>query len=639
MRNTFRSIVSILLVILMLVSFSAVSYAKCDIIIDSSWVILAPENPTAYESFSARKLSECLGEVFDTEIEIVNEAESNYIAIGSASGADVSEIAKNGYRIKAIDGNIHINGTAQRGLQCGVYRFLEEFFNRKVYTSKIIVMPKADSVRVSEKTDIVYEPYFESTDTDWRSPLNTEYSMANGLNNGSRRTIPFEMGGTVDYLGGFCHTMGGLCETEKYKDSHPEYLALHDGERTTEQPCLSNPDVLEICTKNVLKILEEKHDPSAPLQIVSVTQNDNFANCECENCKAFEAAHGGKPSASVVNFVNQIADVVKEKGYDNVAIDTFAYYYSQSAPEGIVPRDNVIIRLCSISCCFSHPLDTKKCNGKFYQDLQDWAKICDRLYIWDYATDYSHTCAVFPNFGVIQKNMQIFYENNVKGMYVEGNYYMDVCDTEFGELRAYMISKCMQNPYCDLEKEVKGFCEAYYGPGGKYVKKIVDIFTSHSGSFDNAMYIYYGSWACMRPFSQATATLVDTLWKLAEKKAETDEQRANIERSKLSWRWWKASAGKSEFSFFSPKRADEKEKLYNDLLESGTIYFSEGEDWAGAHAKNIDREVIRYALPDQWHNGSENDENVQKQMKLEKLSEKFPPLFGIITYFYSMIKS
>lgn len=635
MRKTLKAALSLLLATLMVFSSVAVSFAKGEIVIDASWVILAPEDATEYESFSARKLSECLGEVFGADIAVVTEAGSNYIAVGSASEADTSAVAANGYRIKAIDGNIHIGGTAQRGLQSGVYRFLEEFFKRKVYTSEITVMPKADSVKVPVNTDIIYEPFFESTDTDWKSPLDTEYSMANGLNNGSRRSIPFEMGGTVDYLGGFCHTIGGLCETEKYKDSHPEYLALHDGKRTTEQPCLTNPDVLEICTKNVLKILEREHDPSAPLQIVSVTQNDNFANCECENCKAFEDAHGGKASATVVNFVNQIADVVKEKGYDNVAIDTFAYYYSQSAPEGIVPRDNVIIRLCSILCCFSHPLDTEKCNGNFYNDLRDWAKICNRLYIWDYATNYLHTCTLFPNFNVIQKNMQIFYENNVKGVYVEGNYYMDDCDTEFGELRAYMISKCLQDPYCDLESEVRGFCDAYYGPGGKYVKKIVDIFARHSGSFDDEMCIYYGSWACMRPLSQVTATLVDTLWKLAERKAETEDQLENIKRSKLSWKWWKASAGKSEFSFFNPKRADEKEKFYNELLESGVNYVAEG----GISAKGIDREVIRYAVPDQWRIGAENNEKVQEQMKYEKLAEKFPPLFGIIAFFYTMIKA
>ncbi len=630
-----RFLAAALSVLLLLGTVSFASAAD-DLVIDKTWQILLPENPTAAESFAAGKLRNCLGEVFGAQIEVTSSAQEKVIAVGAAADCDVSGVADNGYRIVAKNGSVHINGTAQRGLQIAAYRFLEEFCGRKVYTSTITVLPKSETITVPARTDIVYEPFFESTDTDWKSPSDTEYSMANGLTNGSRRTIPQQMGGSVDYLGGFCHTIGGLCETEKYKDTHPEYLALHDGKRTTDQPCLTNPDVLAICTKNVLKILEEKHDPNAPLQIVSVTQNDNFSNCQCESCKAFEDAHGGKPSATVVNFVNQIADVIKEKGYDNVAIDTFAYYYSQSAPEGIVPRDNVIIRLCSILCCFSHPLDTKKCNGKFYKDLTDWAKICDRLYIWDYATNYVHTCTVFPNFGVIQKNMQIFYENNVKGMYVEGNYYMNRCDTEFGELRAYMISKCMQDPYCDLDKEVAGFCDAYYGPGGKYVKKIVDTFTRHSGSFDGEMAIYYGSWACMRPFTAIEARIVDGLWKKAENAAETDEQLANLKRTELSWRWWKASAGKCEFSFFSRKRAAEKEKLYEDLLASGVIDFAE---FSAEDVRAIDKEVIRYATPDQWHVGSENKEDCQTQMKIEKLAERFPPLFGIVAFFYTMTHS
>ena len=627
-----KAIAFLLSVLLM---FGAVPFAAAaqSVTIDKTWKILMPENPTAYETFAANKLKDCLSEALGAPIETVTSANDRFIALGSAAACDVSGVADNGYRIRVIDGNIHINGTAQRGLQIAVYRFLEEFCGRKVYTAKITVLPKQSSISVPADTDLVYEPFFESTDTDWRSPCSTEYSMANGLTNGSRRRIPAEMGGSVDYLGGFCHTIGGLCETDKYKESHPEYLALHDGKRTTEQPCLTNPDVLAICTKNVLKILEEKHDPNAPLQIVSVTQNDNFANCQCETCQAFEAAHGGKPSATVVNFVNQIADVVKEKGYDNVAIDTFAYYYSQSAPQGIVPRDNVIIRLCSILCCFSHPLDTEKCNGDFYKDLTDWAKICNRLYIWDYATNYVHTCTVFPNFDVIQKNMQIFYENNVKGVYVEGNYYMDRCDTEFGELRAYMIAKCLQNPYCDLDSEVAGFCDAYYGPGGRYVKRIVDTFTRHSGSFDNHMHIYYGSWACMRPFTGLEARLVDSLWKKAELAAETDEQLEHLRRSELSWRWWKAGAGKCEFSFFNPQRADEKEKLYQDLLAAGVIDFRE---FSNEDLTAIDPNVIRWATPDYWSIGNENDETCQKQMKMEQLAAKFPPLFGLIAYFYTM---
>ncbi|MBR6314572.1 MAG: DUF4838 domain-containing protein [Clostridia bacterium] len=621
--------ICVILVFCLLLSAAPLAFAGNNISVDASWVILTPEAPTSYETFAAEKLRSTLSEVFGTEVRTVTAADSKYIAVGAASQTDVSAVADNGYRIQAIDGNLHINGTAQRGLQIAAYRFLEEFCHRKVYTETITVLPRAASVSVPANTDIVYEPFFEYTETDWRSPRNLEYSMANGLTAGSYRSIPAEMGGSVDYIGGFCHTMGGLCETEKYADSHPEYLALHNGVRTTEQPCLTNPDVLEIATQNVLKILREKHDPAAPLQIVSVTQNDNSEYCECENCKAFEAAHGGVQSATVLNFVNQIADVVKENGYENVAIDTFAYLYSQTPPEGIVPRDNVIVRLCSIFCCMAHPYDAE-CNSTFYNDLKAWSAICDRLYIWDYTTHYLHPCTVMPNFGAIQRNMQIFYENNVKGVFVEGNYFIDSCDTEFGELRAYMISKCLQDPYCDLDPEIDGFLNAYYGKGGNYMRKIIDLFTDHAGTFDGHMTFLYSSWATMRPIVSATVARIDLYWALAKKKAN-EEQLANIERSELSWRWWKANAAKREFSHLNPRRADRQEELYHDLLDAGVTILQE---FTYEDLTAIDRDLIRYAPPDLWHVGAENEEIAQGFIQANKLVEKFPPLFAIYGYVY-----
>ena len=624
-----KKLICTLLVLCLLLTAAPLAFAADRITIDASWSVLAPASPTQQEAFAAEKLRSVLSEAFGKEIRTVTQAESNYIAIGSASQADVSAVAPNGYRIQAIGGNVHIGGTAQRGLQIGVYRFLEDFCGRKVYTEKITVLPKAEKITVPANTDIVYEPYFEYTETDWRSPRDLEFSMQNGLTAGTYRSIPAEMGGAVNYIGGFCHTIGGLCETEKYAESHPEYLALHNGKRTTEQPCLTNPDVLRIATDNVMKILREKHDPSASLQIVSVTQNDNSEYCECESCKAFEAAHGGVQSATVLNFANQIADTVKAAGYENVAIDTFAYLYSQTPPEGIVPRDNVIVRLCSIFCCMTHPYDAE-CNSTFFRDLEGWSKICDRLYIWDYATHFLHPCTVLPNFGVIQRNMQIFYEHNVKGVYVEGNYFIDDCDTEFGALRAYMIAKCLQDPYRDLDPEINGFLNAYYGRGGKYMRRIIDIFTKSAGTFDGHMTFLYSSWASMRPILSATVAQIDLYWTIAKKLAN-EEQLANLQRSELSWRWWKANAAKGEFSHLNPCRADKQEALYHDLLDAGVTILQE---FTYEDLKAIDLDVIRYAPPDMWHVGVEDEEDVQGFMKANKLVEKFPPLFALYGYIY-----
>ncbi|MCR5151137.1 MAG: DUF4838 domain-containing protein [Clostridiales bacterium] len=604
-----------------------------DIVLDNTVKVLIPESPTKYELYAADKLISALSAVFGTEIARTNSASENFIAIGSASSADVSDIKVNGYRIQSIDGSVHISGTGVRGLQAGVNRFLEEFCNRKVYTSKITVLPKAENIIIPADTDIIYEPYFEYTDTDWKSPRDVEYSLANGLNGGTYRSLPAEAGGTVDYIGGFCHTMGALCETEAHAESNPEQLALFNGKRTADQPCLTNPDVVEIAKKNVLNIISQRHDPNASLQIVSVTQNDNQHYCECESCKKFERDHGGVQSATMINFANLIADAVKEAGYENVAIDTFAYQYTRQAPTGIKPRDNVIVRLCTIECCFSHTLDDKACqrNVALMKDLSDWSKICDRIYIWDYTTNYANTCLVFPDFNVIQRNIQIFYENNVKGVYEEGNYYIDNCDTEFGELRAYMISKCLQNPYCDISEETDGFLAAYYGPGWKSIKEILQIHIDNAGnSLGGHLSIGESPRESFR-FTNKQINIIERCWQKAKESTDNIDYLENINRTELSWRFWKGSCGKKEFSILNPGRFDERQKLFDDFKKYGVNMISEG-----SYGDYLDCACVRYVPVNEWNMYEADERNTQIKLFFGSLIEKLTPILSLWGLYYKI---
>jgi len=144
------------LILCMLCGSLPMACAAGDIVIDGTWSILLPEAPTDYEVYAAETLCCGLTKALCVEIPTVSAAEDRYIAVGRASRADVSGIADNGYRITAMDGNIHIAGTAQRGLQAGAYRFLEEYCGRKVYTQDVIICPKADRIKVPADADVVY---------------------------------------------------------------------------------------------------------------------------------------------------------------------------------------------------------------------------------------------------------------------------------------------------------------------------------------------------------------------------------------------------------------------------------------------------------------------------------------------------
>ena len=172
--------------------------------------------------------------------------------------------------------------------------------------------------------------------------------------------------------------------------------------------------------------------------IFSVAQNDWYGYCECEHCQAIdrrEESHAG----ALLAFVNAVADAVRDEFPEN-RIHTFAYLYTRKAPRYLRPRENVIVRLCSIECCQSHPMavcrqaidgidvennaaDGFALSGQaFADDLADWAKIAPHLYLWDYTTNFSNYLQPFPNWHVIGENLRLFRRLGVEGVLEQGNY-------------------------------------------------------------------------------------------------------------------------------------------------------------------------------------------------------------------------
>ena len=567
-------------------------------------VIVVSADASATDIYASQRLKHYLDRITGKNIEIVtnNDSSEYEICVGATRRAenDFSESADGSYIITSTDKRIIINGAGNKGTINGVYAFLEKFCGCHWYETQVIIAPENSTLTVPADIDIKYTPFFEYTETDTASSRDIEFSLANGLTGGAYRDFTAEQGAAVEYLGRFCHTMTTFfCKSETYFDEHPEYFALRNGKRTPNQLCLTNEKVKDIVTAEVLELLESEHNPDADIQIVSLTQHDNFDYCMCDNCKAIDDENGSQ-SGTMITFVNEIARRVKEHGYDNVVFDTFAYQYTRKAPTKVVPREDVIVRLCSIECCFGHTLDDPKCeqNVDFMNDLRKWGKICNRIYIWDYVHNYANTLCIFPNFGVLQRNIQIFYENNAKGLYEEGNYYIDNSDAEFAEMRTYLLSKLMQNPYLDYEAEMDGYLNGVYGPGGCYIREFIDIITEHAVTDSKHLSIYQSAENTLYNMTDEDVEKCNELWEKAKTVAEDDEQLQQIRRTELSWRYWKAANKRGEFSRcqFPFVWMSEGEKLHNDLKEMNAVQFSEG----GTNLLSDCELFYLYRVPYKW---------------------------------------
>jgi hypothetical protein len=355
--------------------------------------------------------------------------------------------------------------------------------------------------------DIRSRPAFEYRDPYWFAGFDPQWKAHNGAN-GPTRLIPETLGGCIQYKG-FCHTFYPLVPPEKYFATHPEWYSLIKGKRTHDnaQLCLSNPELRDFVVQRVKEWLREAPDA----QIISVTQNDCHGACECPQCRAIDEAEGS-PSGSMLAFVNYIAEKI-EPEFPNVAVDTFAYQYTRHPPKTIHPRPNVIVRLCSIECNFREPLDDPS-NAAFLADLTTWSRICRRLYVWDYVTDFAHYVLPHPNWFVLGPNLRLFQTYNVKGVFEEGAYAGP--GEEMAELRAWVLAQLLWNTQQDDRALIKEFLRGYYGKrSGDIVERYLELM--HDASKGFYLHCFLGKDPPHLRFEPLAAA--ERLWQQAEQAA------------------------------------------------------------------------------------------------------------------------
>ena len=496
----------------------------------SSYQIVVAADASSSEQTAARELQQYISQVSGVELPITSDLKTRVrsIVVGynervaALTGASKPAQEDESFTYRTVGRDLLIWGGAQRGTMYGVFTFLERELGIHWLTPKCTVVPKADRWKL---------PSLNHSESPFIGYRYSNYFVAEGAPEWSAHTrentkwtpVTNDYGNIEAYYG--AHTMDWLVPVQEFYATHPEYFCLRDGKRYDGygQLCLSNPEVLELCKTR----LKQRMRDNPNYRIYSLSQNDNFRCCQCEKCVALEQQYGGH-SGIIVWFVNQVADAVKDEFPDKY-VGTFAYQYSRQPPTGIKPRENVVIRLCSIECCFAHPLDAG-CpqNEAFMRDLKGWAEIAPHLFIWDYIVDYAQYMAPWPNFQVLGPNIKVFGENKAIGIFEEAQYQSE--GAEFDEMKAWTVNQLLWNPEQDVDSLVSIFINGYYGQAAPRVMDFYRLCQSlvkpdvHFGIYINESHEIYSDEFTQKAFA---------ILKEAREAAETDEIRERVDRVRM----------------------------------------------------------------------------------------------------------
>lgn len=441
-------------------------------------IVVAPDAPASTQ-YAAQELQRFLGEITGARFDVVPDTEpiqKGEIVVGpnrhfrkiSRGRIDLDGLGGEGYVLRSTGSHLLIAGNEPRGTLYGVYGLLEDHLGCRWFTPAVSRIPKQTRLAVpalDERTvpALEYrEPFVaDCFDGDW---------AARNRMNSSAASLEERHGGKVTYFG-FVHTFNQLLPPEQYFDEHPEYFSLIDGKRLKErsQLCCTNEDVVRIVTEEVLKRMREHPEAT----VFSVSQNDWLNPCQCDRCTALAEAEGSQ-IGPVLHLVNSVARAAA-KEFPEKLIDTLAYQYTRKPPKNMRPEPNVIVRLCSIECCFAHPFETCDSpeNREFVEDVKGWSTRCNRLWVWNYNTSFSHYFMPYPNLRVRDDNIRFYARHNVKGIFEQDVY--TTVNGELSSLSGYLNAKLLWNPGYDENTAIDEFLDAVYGKAAGPIRRYIDL--------------------------------------------------------------------------------------------------------------------------------------------------------------------
>ena len=359
-------------------------------------------------------------------------------------------LGNDGFIIKTFGKKLLIAGSTAQGTQNAVYSFIESYLGCRLYAPDAEIIPTTKTIELGQLNRIE-KPFFTFREVHGYAPHDTLYRNWHKLH---------LKGVNSPAWGMFVHTFIKLLPPDSLFASHPEYYSQVGGIRVADgQLCLSNPQVYKLVEQNLQKLMEA--NPQA--QIWSVSQNDTYKNCECANCRHLDSLYCG-PSGTLIWFVNQLAEQFPQK-----TISTLAYQYTRSAPKNIQPLPNVNIMLCTIECDRNKTVEEDQ---GFKNDIEGWGKLTHNIFLWDYVVQFRNYLNPFPNWKVLQPNLQFFKDNGCTMMFQQasGGSWSDMM-----ELKQYLIAKLLWNPAVDVDSVMTDFLNGYYEEAGPVLKQYIQL--------------------------------------------------------------------------------------------------------------------------------------------------------------------
>lgn len=225
-----------------------------------------------------------------------------------------------------------------------------------------------------------------------------------------------------------------------------------NGVANKKQYCFSSTPLFEYLEHYI----DSKYDEDERIRF-AIIPNDNDIVCLCEKCVTVGNTWNNA-SPAVTKLVRRLAE-----RFPNHIFYTSDYRTTKSLPTDTMPHNSGVL-VSAINYPLS-PLASPE-QDKFNERLRAWSTTTPRILVWDYINNFDDYFTPYPAFGVMQKRLKDYRDNNVTAVFLNGSG-PDL--SSMSRLRTEVLAQLTTDPDIDWKAVLYQKADSLYPVTGRLI--------------------------------------------------------------------------------------------------------------------------------------------------------------------------
>ena len=190
-----------------------------------------------------------------------------------------------------------------------------------------------------------------------------------------------------------------------------------------------------------------------------ISPDDTPYACTCATCTAL-----GNTEKNATPAVTELILRLSQR-FPKHTFFTTSYLTTQQVTDKQLPP-NVGVIVSAIDYPLRRTDGKDEQDKKFAEQLDNWKKVTNNIYIWDYINNFDDYLTPFPILKIAQQRLQLFKQHGASGIFFNGSGYSY---SSFDEMRTFVLSALLINPELPVDELIKSYFNQEYPVSKKWL--------------------------------------------------------------------------------------------------------------------------------------------------------------------------